>query len=93
MTRLNGVPGAKALAEIHRLAQLNYIRYTGHADGRMRKRGARQDDVRNALLTATAATWQDEQGNWRLTGGVDLDGDELTACVDLMADVVVVTIF
>lgn len=59
----------------------------------MRKRGAVPDDVRNALITATAAIWQPTEGTWKVTGGVDLEGDELTACVDIMADVVVVTIF
>lgn len=87
------MPDATTLAEIQRLAQLNYIRYTAHAKERMRRRGARSADVRNALLTATAAIWQEVERTWRVTGGVDCDGDELTACVDIMADVVVVTIF
>ena len=59
----------------------------------MNERGARPSDVRNALLTATSAVWQADRQNWRVDGGVDRVGDELTAVVDIWADLVVVTIF
>lgn len=84
---------AKALGEIQRLAQLDRITYSGHAQQRMSERGARPSDVRNALLTATRAVWQADRQNWRVDGGVDRSGDELTAVVDIWADLVVVTIF
>jgi hypothetical protein len=42
---------------------------------------------------ATAAIRQSERGNWRIEGGTDNDGDDLTAIVDLEADVIVVTLF
>jgi hypothetical protein len=81
-----------ALAEIQRLAQLDRIRYVRHARDRMAERGATPADVRNTLLTATAAVWQPERSNWRVRG-VDCAGDDLTAVVDLEADVIIVTIF
>lgn len=83
---------AKALAEIQRLARVNRIVYTGHALLRMDSRGASRDDVRSALITATSAR-QQERGTWRVEGGRDLDGDVLTAIVDIEADVIVVTLF
>jgi hypothetical protein len=83
----------RALVEIQRLAQLDRIVYSDHARTRMVQRNARPRDVRNALLTATAAVWQADRQNWRAVDGVDLDGDELTVVVDIWADLVVVTIF
>lgn len=88
----HGVNDTKALAEIQRLARLDRIVYTGHALLRMDGRGANPNDVRNALITATSARRQ-ERGTWRIEGGRDLDGDDLTAIVDIEADVIVVTLF
>jgi hypothetical protein len=88
----HGVNDTKALAEIQRLARLNRIVYTGHAILRMDDRGASRDDVRSALITATSARPQ-ERGTWRVGGGQDLDGDDLTAIIDIEADVIVVTLF
>ena len=82
----------KALAEIQRLASLNQIVYTSHALLRMDTRGASRNDVRRALITATSARRQD-RGTWRVEGGRDLEGDDLTAIVDIEADVIVVTLF
>jgi hypothetical protein len=87
------VDDAQALAEIQRLAGLGRIRYTLHATQRMSKRGATADDVQNALVSASRATHQPANDNWRVSGGVDLDGDDLTVVVDIQADVVVVTLF
>jgi len=81
------------LAEIKRLAELGRIVFTHHARLRMLDRGATVRDVRNALLCAEIAVPQRERDNWRVEGGVDLDGDDLTVIVDLEADVVVVTLF
>ncbi|HWO22455.1 MAG TPA: DUF4258 domain-containing protein [Kofleriaceae bacterium] len=83
----------EALAEIQLLAGRRWIRYTGHAFTRMDKRGASRDDVRNALLTATSARWQADEGTWKVDGGHDREGDELTVAVSIEADVVVVTLF
>ena len=85
---------ATALAEIHRLAALpNRIRYRRHAYQRMAERGASRDDVQNALLTATDATWQAQHQTFLVSGGLDLRGDDLVCAVDLEDDVIVVTIF
>lgn len=84
---------AQALAEIKRLVALNRVLYTHHAQIRMIERGARRRDVEHALLGSTSATEQHDRGSWRLTGGVDFDGDDLTVIVALEADVVVVTLF
>ena len=70
------------LAEIKRLAELGRIVFTHHARLRMIDRGA-----------TVSALPQRERDNWRVEGGVDLDGDDLTVIVDLEADVVVVTLF
>ena len=83
---------AKALEEIKQLAARNSIVYTSHARKRMQQRGADRNDVKNALISATSATWQDDHDTWRVAGGSDLDGDDLTVYVDIQADVVVVTI-
>lgn len=86
------VSDAKVLAEIHRLASLNRIVYTGHALARMDLRGANRKDVRSALITATSARRQD-RGTWRVEGGRDLDGEDLTTIVDVEADIIIVTLF
>jgi hypothetical protein len=84
---------AQALAEIKRLVELDRVLYTHHAQVRMIERGARRRDVEHALFGANRATEQPDRGCWRVTGGVDLDGDDLTVVVALEADVVVVTLF
>jgi len=87
------VNDARALAEIQRLARLGRIVITRHANQRMNDRGATEPDVRNALLTATAAIRQADRDNWRVEGGVDTDGDDLTLVCDIGVDVIVVTLF
>jgi len=47
------VSDARALAEIQRLARLDRIVITRHANQRMNERGATDPDVRKVLLTAT----------------------------------------
>jgi hypothetical protein len=81
------------LDEIQRLAGIGRILIRHHARVRMAERGATIDDVQRALTTATSATWQPDHETWRVGGGVDLDGDELTVVVDVEADVIVVTLF
>jgi hypothetical protein len=87
------VTDAEALEEIQRLAGLGRVVYTKHARDRMSDRGATARDVRKALLSATDATYQADRQNYRVSGGTDTDGDDLTVIVDLEADVIVVTIF
>lgn len=87
------VNDAEALEMIQRLARFGRIAMTSHARRRMTERGARLQDVRRALLTATAAIPQDGRDTWRVNGGVDTDGDALALICDLEAEVVVVTLF
>ena len=48
--------------------------------------GIRARDVEEAVRTATAAAWQPDRGTWKLTGGMDLDGDPLTVVVAIDDD-------
>lgn len=57
----------------------------------MVQRGASEDDVRHALTTATACTVAADD-RWKV-GGVDLEGDALTAVVAIENGVIVVTVF
>lgn len=67
---------AEALTFASTAARLGRLRYTKHARERMEERGATRNDVVNACVTATVATHQ--RGDvWRLSGGVDGDGDVL----------------
>lgn len=83
----------QALAEIQRLARLGRVRFTRHAFERMDERGATLRDVVAALVSATAAVHQPDRGTWRVEGGRDRVGDDLTVVVALEADVVVITVF
>jgi len=87
------VNDARALAEIRRLAGLDRIVISRHANQRMNDRGATEPDVRKALLTATAAIHQTDRDNWRVEGGMDTDGDDLTLVCDIGVNVIVVTLF
>lgn len=59
----------------------------------MDERDATDLDVRRALRTATTAFRQVDRDNWRVQGGVDTRGDDLTLICDLEAEVIVVTLF
>ena len=89
---LAGVTPAEVLVDIRGYAAANRIRLTGHASLRMQQRGADFRDVRSALMTATACTLQDN-GSWRLDGGLDRDGEELTVIAAIEQGVVVITVF
>ena len=90
---MSGVHDERALVQIHRLARAGRVVVSRHAYERMDERGAEETDVINALVTSTAAIWQPARLTWRVTGGVDIEGDVLTVVVDITADVVVVTLF
>lgn len=90
---MSGVNDERALAQIHLLARAGRVAFTRHAKTRMDERGARPEDVVNALQIATAAIWQSERRTWRVEGGRDLVGDPLTAVVDLRDDIVIITVF
>jgi len=84
---------AATLAKLKRLARLDRIVITAHANQRMGERGTCLPGVRRALLTATTAFRQADRDNWRVEGGVDNDGDALKLICDIEADVIVVTLF
>jgi len=84
----------EALAEIKRIARvIRRIQPNLHALQRMQERGAVLADVQSALLTATRASWQQEHSSWRVTGGSDLDGDDLTVAVEFTGELLVRTMF
>lgn len=58
------------------------IDYSRHAREQMTTRRVAQQDVRNGILTATQATETDPP-KWKLSGGTDTDGEELTVVVVL----------
>jgi hypothetical protein len=68
-----GRPGLRRLSSI-----------TRHAEERMDQRRAKREDVRAALVSSTVAIAQE---GWRVRGGADRDGDELTVIVDIEARV------
>jgi hypothetical protein len=49
--------------------------------------------ISRALQTATGAIHQVEKDRWKLTGGVDVEGQELILIVKFDRDVLVITIF
>jgi hypothetical protein len=87
------VDGTKALAEIKARAAVNRVAFTSHALARMAQRGANRRDVLNALGSASGAQWQTDHETWKVDGGVDQDGDELTVCVLIEGDLIVCTLF
>jgi hypothetical protein len=88
----SGVGDEKALREIKRLASLGRVRYTDHAWDRMHERGAEPADVTEALLSSSEAVYQRDRRNWKVVGGVDRDGDDLTVVVAIEADLVIITV-
>ena len=82
---------SEALRDIRGYAQVNRLRYSIHAITRMDERNATRGDVKNALITATSCTSQGGT-KWKVTGGVDLEGDPLGIAVVLDGDVLIVTV-
>ena len=76
-----------------RLAAGNQVAFTSHAVDRMDERGATSRDLIKGILTATRAGYQTNHENWKLTGGVDLDGDDMIIVVDFVGDLLVITIW
>ena len=83
---------ATALREIQGYAAAGRIAYSRHADARMQERGVSRHDCRRALATATRAASQANE-TWRVTGGRDVDGDDLTVVVAIEGGVLVVTVY
>jgi hypothetical protein len=82
-----------ALEEIQRLAKWWRFRLSRHALVRMAERTVKRADVRHALLTAKVASWQTDCGCWRVSGGHDLDGDDLVVIAAIEDDLVIITVF
>lgn len=64
-----------------------------HVRQRLSERGATIKCLARALQTAKTAMYQQENGRWRLEGGVDTDGDDLTLIIEVRDGVLVVTLF
>lgn len=89
---------AEALERAHAAGRSGRFRVSGHVRRDHMKpsalggRGVQFGDIREALMTCTSAVVQDN-GKWRVDGGSDLDGDELTPVCAIENGVLVVTIF
>lgn len=91
---MGNVDGRQALAEIKRLALGRQIRISSHVVlHRLAKRNGTPEDIRSALLTAVRATYQSDRDNWKVTGGVDTDDDDMTVIVVIEADLIIVTFY
>ena len=66
--------------------------YGDHALDQMNRRNVTRGDVRSALGNATVATFQPENGRWKITG-TDRSGDLLSLAVVLENGIVVITVF
>lgn len=90
-----GQSAIEALDLARGAARAHQLRYTDHAIlVRMPQRGAQARDVENAVLTSKSATWRPDDRSWKLTGGVDLDGDGLDVAVSITGnEVKIITVF
>lgn len=82
-----------ALAEVKRAGATRSFVVTLHARQRQGARAVQLVDIAAALSSARQATYQPDRQTWRIDGGQDLDGDDLTVIVAFEAGVVVVTVF
>jgi len=72
----------EALRDVKRAASAGQVMLTAHARERMRDRSATARDVERAIRTSTTAVKRSlAEEKWRLSGGVDLDGDALDVVV------------
>jgi hypothetical protein len=81
------------LDQIKRMAARGDMVISRHARDRMDERGATFRDVTSAIATATAATFQAERDTWKVTGGTDLDSDDLTVVLAIEDNLIVITVF
>lgn len=68
----------QVLNECHQAGATGVFFIIDHALDRMDERNVRRNDVRKALAGATTATFQPDNGRWRISGGTDRDGTRLT---------------
>jgi DNA-binding transcriptional regulator YiaG len=69
------------------------LHFRHHALDRMQERNATRGDVRSALSSASLATFQSDNGRWKVTGGTDRSGDALDMAVVFENGLVVITVF
>jgi hypothetical protein len=81
------------LAECHSAGATGIFIFGRHALDRMKERNATRGDVRSALASATLATFQTDNGRWKVTGGTDRSGDALDMAVVFENGLVVITVF
>jgi len=86
------VTPSEALEEARRAGATDRFYVTLHARDHRDGRNVHRADIRQALRTAKTAGLQENE-RWRIDGGRDLDGDDLTVIVVFDAGVVVVTVF
>lgn len=83
---------ALILAECHLAGTSGRFIYGDHALDQMNSRNVSRGDVRSALGNATAATFQPDNGRWKIVG-MDRSGDSLSLAVVLENGIVVITVF
>jgi len=81
------------LAECHLAGTSGRFIFGSHALDRMKERNATRGDVRSALTSAILATFQPDNGRWKITGGTDRSGEALDMAVVFEHGIVVITVF
>jgi hypothetical protein len=81
------------LAECHSAGTTGRFILGNHALDRMKERNATRGDVRSALTSAMLATFQPNNGRWKITGGTDRSGEALDMAVVFENGIVVITVF
>lgn len=81
------------LAECHLAGKTGRFIFGHHALDRMKERSATRGDVRSALTSATLATFQSDNGRWKITGGTDRSDHALEMAVVFENGLVVITVF
>lgn len=81
----------RVLEDIRGYAAARRVRLTSHGRRRMSERGVTHDDLRYALMNATACE-EAENGRWKVHS-MDRSGDPLTAVILFWDGVLVVTVF
>ena len=89
-----GISPQEALARARGAARFGRFAFTTHAIDKMDERNVQAVDVRQAMRSATTATWNEDEGTWLLKGGRDAGGVGLQVVVAIDGiDVRVVTVF
>jgi hypothetical protein len=76
----------EALNRAKTFAFQDRIRFTFHGKVEARNASASPGDVQQAIQTATLAKYDTSKKTWRIEGGRDLDGDDLTVVLVLEDD-------